>query len=233
MRDNIYIGKSTEETVQQAVKRLILIGKKAIADRGIFTLALSGGTTPKSIYKELCKNHRHSLDWSKVWIFFSDERCVPPTNEESNYKMAMENGIGSLNIPDSQIFRMKGEIDPKESAADYQKLIYFYVPDLAFDLVMLGMGEDGHTASLFPKTEALNNETDLVTSNWIPELNTNRLTFTFKLINQANEIDVYVLGKSKAAVVKEIFLEEKKYPIQQLDFCKTHFFLDDASAHLL
>jgi 6-phosphogluconolactonase len=233
MHESVYIGETSEQAVKFAANELIQLGQQAIDKKGLYTLALSGGSTPKAIYKELSKNHQKSLDWSKVLIFFSDERCVPPSSEESNYKMALESGIGSLGIPPSQIFRIVGEEDPKNSALAYENLIKQHVPGQLFDLIMLGLGNDGHTASLFPNTEGLKNNKDLVISNWVPSLNASRITFTFKLINQARHIHVHILGSSKASIVREIFSEEKKYPIQRLDYAKTLFILDDASTVFL
>lgn len=235
MIEKIYIG---DDAIHFAVEQLIEAGRAAIAERGWFILALSGGSTPKAIYQELAARHQQSLNWRKVRIFFSDERCVPPTSNESNYKMAMENGIASLGIPENQIYRMKGEMDPPGAAREYQDWVVKHVPDQKFDLILLGMGEDGHTASLFPDTSALQNTEDLVVSNFVPKLNVHRLTFTYRLINQAIRICIPILGESKAPMVKEIFSGEKhekmkRYPIQGVDFTKTLFILNPQSASLI
>lgn len=219
--------------IEIAVQLLLQAARAGIAKRDKFTLALSGGSTPKVIYKELAEKHKESIDWKKAFIFFSDERCVPPTSDESNYKSAMENGIGSLGIPEEQIFRVKGENDPKEAAQEYEELIKKHVAQERFDLIMLGMGDDGHTASLFPGTEALNETKRLVVANFVPKLDTWRVTFTFPLIDRAHNVNVYILGASKAPMVKEIFSQEIKYPIQNLDLQKTVFILDEGSQSML
>lgn len=225
-----YIGKNSEEAVKYAIRQIVHAAQEGIKTRGKFTLALSGGSTPRAIYKRLTKS---SLDWKKAFIFFSDERCVPPTSDESNYKMALDSGIGSLGIPESQIFRIKGEIDPTLAATEYQSLIETHVPNATFDLIMLGMGDDGHTASLFPETTALTETSRLVVANFVPKLNTDRITFTYPLINKAHHINAYILGASKAPMVKEIFSNKECYPIQKIDFKKTIFILDEDSASML
>ena len=127
-----------EDPIAFAKEYFLTIAKEAIIKRGLFTVALSGGSTPKALYNQL-KHCKDAIDWSKVYIFFSDERSVAPTDSESNYLMAMENGFSELPVPKTQIFRMKAENNIKENAIAYEALIKQYVPNESFDLILLGM----------------------------------------------------------------------------------------------
>lgn len=202
-----------EESVQFAAKHLVDTAKEAIEKRGECYLALSGGSTPKAIYQVLARDFANQLDWSKVWIFWSDERSVPATHPDSNYKMAMENGIGDLPIPGKQILRMVAEENIEANAAAYEQLIREVVDDLEFDLIMLGMGDDGHTASLFPNSPALAVEDRLVTPNFVEKKDTYRMTFTFSLINRARHKVLYVIGDNKKDMVPLVLFDKNHtYP---------------------
>lgn len=225
-RRDLIIPGNAEQTIRFCAEHLIKVGSQAISERGFFTLALSGGSTPKPIYKLLTsKDYRSRLDWKKVKLFWSDERCVPPTHPESNYHLAMEMGFSTLGIPEKNIFRMPAENpDLMEAAKDYEVQILENVPDGVFDLITLGMGEDGHTASLFPKTHGLHPNNQLVIANFVPQKNMWRMTLTFECINQAHEIAIYVIGKSKASTLKEILnshYDPDTYPIQAVG-TRTH-----------
>lgn len=189
----------------------LTIAREAIAARGRFTCALSGGSTPKVIYKAL-STQKEALDWSKVDLYFSDERCVPLDSPESNYHSAWESGFKELVKPD-QIHPMYSGGDPQEAAAAYDKLISGKV----FDLVMLGMGEDGHIASLFPFTHALTVDDRDVVANFLPEKEEWRITMTYPAINRAAHIHLYVFGKEET--VKRILSEPydpDRYPVQKI-----------------
>lgn len=202
-RRNIVLPGNAKETVIFAVEQLIAIANESIAERGVFTIALSGGSTPKAIFELLAKEpYCNQIDWNKVRIFWSDERSVPPDHPDSNYHMAMHAGLNSLPIQDKNIFRMTAELDIEASAIKYEELIRTILPSGEFDLIMLGMGEDGHTASLFPKTLALHSVDRLVVANYVPQKNTWRMTLTYKCINSARYIAIYVIGESKAAMLK-------------------------------
>lgn len=225
-RRDLIIPGDADKTIQFSVEQFIAVGQTAINERGFFTVALSGGSTPKTIYQQLSDTkYRTRLDWKKVKLFWSDERCVPPTDPESNYHMAMKAGFATLGIPEQNVFRMPADDpDPTLAAQQYEKTILENVPQGIFDLVMLGMGEDGHTASLFPKTHGLHPGTRLVIANFIPQKSTWRMTLTFECINQAREIVIYVLGKSKAAMLKQVLnapFEPDSYPIQNIG-TRTH-----------
>lgn len=220
-RRDIVVPGDMQETLTFCVQHFITIGVKAIAARGKFAVALSGGSTPKAIFQLLASPaYRDQLDWKNTLIFWSDERCVPPTDSESNYHMAIESGIGSLPIPKEQIFRMPADSKDLSAAANsYEALILKYIPNGSFDLVMLGMGEDGHTASLFPKTHGLHTDEGLVIPNYVPQKNTWRMTFTFACINASHNIAIYVLGKSKATMLNNVLtapFDPDTLPIQNI-----------------
>lgn len=200
-RRNLFIGKSEDESISFAAEHFANTARKAIQQRGQFFVALSGGSTPKAIYQRLIQVR--DLDWSKVFLFWSDERAVMPDHPESNYGNAMKY-FSKLSIPEHQIFRMKAERNIEANALDYEEKIRHYMGKHLFDLVMLGIGEDGHTASLFPNTEALSITDRLVVANHVPQKNTDRMTFTFPCINESAHIAIYALGKSKQEIVPKI-----------------------------
>jgi 6-phosphogluconolactonase len=219
-RRDLAIPGNQEESVEFAVRHFLEIAKSAIAKRDCFTVALAGGSTPKAIYRQLVKSKEiDEIDWGKVLVFWSDERCVPHTHSDSNFKMAMENGIGKLPIPEKNIFPMPGEGDPEANAEAYEKSIQKHVPYQVFDLVMLGMGDDGHTASLFPKTHGLHPNSRLVIANFVPQKDVWRLSFTFDCINEARLSVFYVMGASKAKMVQRVLAgpyDPDSYPAQRV-----------------
>lgn len=235
---NIAILKNEEETIDFCVEHFIYLAKKAIADHGNFFVALSGGSTPKAIFQELANPlHRDKLDWTKVHLFWSDERSVPPNDLQSNFKMAMDAGFSTLPIPIDHIHRMKAEGDITAEAKQYEMLIIQKVPNQSFDMVMLGIGEDGHTASLFPKTAGLHSEDELVIANFVPKLDTWRMSLTFKCINQAKNIVVYAIGRGKADILWSIFhakYEPDVFPAQGVGIQFTNkslWIMDKAAAY--
>lgn len=222
-RRDLIVPGDQKQTIQFCVDHFITVANEAINSQGIFTVALSGGSTPKTIYQQLAnEKNRSQIDWSKVFLFWGDERCVPMDHPESNYRMAMEAGFATLPIPKSHIFPMPatGDVEQLEQGAEqYEKLIVQHVPKCSFDLVMLGMGEDGHTASLFPKTHGLHTVGKLVIANYIPQKQCWRMTLTYECINDAKNIAIYVLGESKAKMVKEVFTtayDPDTLPIQKI-----------------
>lgn len=215
----VIIPGNHAETLEFCINHWLEAAEDAIADHGFFAVALSGGSTPKAIYKGLvASDAAQALDWSKVFFFWSDERSVPPSHEESNYHMAMEEGgLHLLPIPRENVFRMVAETEIEENAKLYEEVILRKLGGHAFDLIMLGMGEDGHTASLFPHTEALHAKDRLVVANFIPQKNTWRMTFTYACINAAQEICLYVLGDGKKHTLVDVLmspLQPEKFPSQ-------------------
>lgn len=202
---NIAVVGNENETVDYCVEYFIKTANTAIKDHGFFTVALSGGSTPKAIFKKLSEEENAGkVDYTKVLLFWSDERNVAADNIESNYKMAMDAGFGSLPVLEDHVFPMDGTGNLEFNAKAYEALIESAMPSKKFDLVMLGMGDDGHTASLFPNTSALHVKNRLVVANDVPQKKCSRLTLTFDCINQAKNIVIYVLGKGKADMIVQV-----------------------------
>ncbi|MES2121923.1 MAG: 6-phosphogluconolactonase [Chlamydiota bacterium] len=216
MRKLVVPGDS-QKTLQYCVEHFVRIAQESIQDHGAFYVALSGGSTPKAIFQHLCgPPYLEQIDWSKVHLFWSDERAVAPTDPDSNFHMAMEAGLKNMPIPQEHIHRMVAESHIEENALAYENTILKNRP---FDLVMLGMGDDGHTASLFPHTEGLKVKDRLVIANYIPEKNTWRMTFTFPCINNASHIAVYILGAGKKQILKQVLAaadDPSSYPVLQV-----------------
>ncbi len=200
-RRNYIVPGNAKQTIDFAVEHWIHSAQRAIQQRGKFAVALSGGTTPKAIYERL---GQEKLDGSKIWLFWSDERAVPPNHPDSNYQMAMESGLGKLSIPPNQIFRMVAEKEIEKNALDYEEKILHFLGNHLFDLVMLGVGEDGHTASLFPNTPALEENHRLVVTNYLLEKKSWRMTLTFPCINQSYAAAIYAIGHAKHLIVPKV-----------------------------
>jgi len=210
-----------------AAERFVELGQAAIDARGCFSVGLAGGSTPKRTYELLASEaYREQLNWSKVHIFFGDERCVPPDHSESNYRMANEALISRVSIPPPNVHRINGLGDAVANASLYEdELRTFFNPASwpRFDLVLLGMGDDGHTASLFPGTKALVEPRAWVVANWVEKFGTFRITLTAPAINHAANIAFLVTGATKAERLLEVLrgaLDPEKLPsqlIQPLD----------------
>ncbi len=235
-RRTLILPGNHDETIKYAVEHWVKCANQAIQERGSFLVALSGGSTPKKIFQELSTNYKKSVDWKKVYLFWSDERPVPPDTSESNYHMAMtEAGLSTLPIPIHHIYRMVAELDIEQNAAAYEAKIRELVKEAQFDLVMLGMGDDGHTASLFPNTDALKEREKLVIANYVTQKNCWRMTFTYTCINQARAICLYVLGASKAEILQKVLLstlDTTTYPSQNVGTQdhKATWIIDDAAS---
>jgi 6-phosphogluconolactonase len=175
-----------------------------------FTVALSGGSTPKGLFSLLASSYRERLPWNKIFFFWGDERHVPPDSSESNYRMANEALLSKVPIPASNIFRVRAEDpDANRAAAQYEQTLRdFFHPAAGsfpqFDLILLGLGPDGHCASLFPGTAALQEKSRLVVANWVDKFKTFRITFTVPLINQAKAVEFLVGGADKSAALYEV-----------------------------
>jgi 6-phosphogluconolactonase len=208
------------EVAAAAAERVLELSESAIELSGRFSVALSGGSTPKALYQLLATNdYAPHLDWPSIDVFFSDERCVPPDHGESNYRMAREALLSKVTIPGDNVYRMHGESpDPNEAAKEYGETLKEKFGDTGgIDLVLLGMGADGHTASLFPNTEALKEQKHRCVANHVPQLNTWRLTLSAPFINRAANVIVLVTGAEKAARIVEVLEGEpdpQRLPIQ-------------------
>ncbi len=233
-RRNAVIAGNEQEAIEFSANHFIKCAKEAIRFHDSFFVALSGGSTPKKIYQTLAEKHKNDIDWGKVFLFWSDERAASATDSDSNYKMAMDSGFKNLPVPANQIFRMKGENDIALHAIEYEKIIHKVLDGRHFDLIMLGIGEDGHTASLFPNTLALSENSKLVVANHVPQKNTWRMTFTFKLINSAHNIVFYALGKSKREILKKV-IENNEFPASRVgtELHPALFILDNESGTFL
>src|SRR5580692_1910405 len=172
-----------QELFHAAAEQVIDTANRSVAERGRFTIALSGGSTPKSLYTLIAANASATLPWDRMFFFFGDERHVPPDDPDSNYRMVKESLLSTAAIPPANVFRVPAENPDADAAAEMyeQTLRNFFA--LApgefprFDLILLGIGPDGHTASLFPETAALQEKARLVVANWVEKLNTSRITF--------------------------------------------------------
>lgn len=235
------------ELAQEAARRFEAIAREAIERQGRFAVALSGGNTPRTIHSILAAEPFASqLDWSKVYIFFGDERCVPPDHADSNYGMARDTLLSKVPIPAENVHRMRGEDNPEKAAEAYSTELksFFGLAQAGgpspenyprFDLIFLGMGPDGHTASLFPGTAALQERSKPVAANYVPKLGMNRLTLTAPAINRAANIIFLVAGADKAPALHQVLEGEYQpqiYPSQLIrpSHGKLVLLLDQAAA---
>jgi len=226
-RPRVQVFDDAEAVARGAAERFVELGQAAIDARGCFSVGLAGGSTPKRAYELLASEaYREQLNWSKVHIFFGDERCVPPDHSESNYRMANEALISRVSIPPPNVHRINGLGDAVANASLYEdELRTFFNPASwpRFDLVLLGMGDDGHTASLFPGTKALVEPRAWVVANWVEKFGAFRITLTAPAINHAANIAFLVTGATKAERLLEVLrgaLDPEKLPsqlIQPLD----------------
>ncbi len=239
---NIRVFPDVDALSIAAAREFIRCAGEAIAARGRFTVALSGGSTPKRLYQNLAAEpFRSQVDWGRVEFFWGDERCVPPDHPDSNYRMAREAILAALPIPAEHIHRMEGERSDLDAAARDYEAVLARVFDInvggeppAFDLILMGMGPDGHTASLFPHTKALEETTRWVVANHVPQLNTNRLTLTRPILNRAQEMLFLVAGADKAERLAEVLTgppDPKRLPSQSIQpDGRLVWFVDSAAA---
>jgi 6-phosphogluconolactonase len=211
----------TKNFVADAAGFIVDLARNALAERNQFRIALSGGNTPRPVYTELAQTAR-DLPWEKMLITFSDERCVPPDDEQSNYRMARETLLVPAAVPDKSIMRMRGEIDPQIAAQEYQDNVDLLAAQRGeqiyrHDLILLGLGEDGHTASLFPETAALNETTRRVVANFVPKFGSWRLTFTVPLINQARNVCFLVNSSKHKDLIERVLKGDAQYPAARVN----------------
>ena len=248
---SIEVFPTAADLFHTAAEEFIRVARAAIGAQGRFTVALSGGSTPKALYSLLAANYA-DFAWSRIFLFFGDERHVPPTDPDSNYRMVNESLLTKIAIPAENVFRVPAENpDAAAAASDYEaQLRRFFELQSGdrpgdqpgdrpgefprFDLILLGIGPDGHTASLFPDSPALDEQTRLVVANWVAKFNTHRITFTFPVLNRAAEVMFLASGADKADMLRQV-LEGKNIPplpsqrVQPSDG-KLLWMLDEAAA---
>jgi len=211
----------TQNFVHDAAEFILQHARAALAERDQFRIALSGGNTPRPVYTEFARIGRE-LPWDRVFFTFGDERCVAPNDAQSNFRMARESLFVLAAVPEKSIARMRGEIDPQLAAQEYQdnldllaaqrgEIIYRH------DLILLGMGDDGHTASLFPGTAALEEKTRKVVANFVPKFDSWRITFTFPLLNQARHICFLANANKNAARLEAVLEGDQQYPAARVE----------------
>ncbi len=230
-----------QELFAAAAEEVVRAANDAVSKRGRFTIALSGGSTPKSLFNLLATNARTVLPWDRTLFFWGDERHVPPTDPDSNYRMADEAMLAKIPVAKENIFRMATENPDAAAVAEAYEQTLRKVFELqpgqvpVFDLILLGMGPDGHAASLFPGTDGLREKSRLVIANWVEKLKTSRLTFTLPVLNAARCVAFLVSGLDKAPALHAVLEGDapgEQYPsklIQPADG-KLIWFVDRAAA---
>ena len=234
----IEVFRDADELSTQAAREFSELAENAIAARGRFAVALSGGSTPKKMFQQL---ENISMDWRYIHLFWVDERCVPPDHPDSNYRMTAEVLLNHIEIPERNVHRIQGELSPEQAVLVYEKeLRGFFEEQLpVFDLILLGLGSDGHTASLFPGSPALQDK-----ERWVVEVKHNtpppplvdRVTLTFPVLKQAGEVIFLVSGKEKSGILSKIFKSSSisdPIPVSELsdNQSNTRWFIDrDAAA---
>src|SRR5215207_383198 len=213
---SVHVYGSSEELAGADAREFAARAEEAIEERGRFAVVLAGGSTPETLYGILARDYADRIDWSNVYVFFGDERSVPPHHEDSNLKMASEALLD--HVPVGNVHRIRGELPPDEAAEAYEEDLrkFFQTEDVPrFDLILLGIGADGHTASLFPETPALEVHDRWVVANPVPRLDTTRITLTIPIINAALAVYFLVEGEDKAEAVREILegdADPRAYP---------------------
>jgi 6-phosphogluconolactonase len=236
MKLNIF---NTEAEVLTALaEHFVDIANSSIAERGKFSVALSGGSSPKKLYELLASlSYADKVDWAKVYFFFGDERNVPQTDKDSNYLMAKKALFDPLMIDPSNVFAVDTTLEPKDAAKKYEEEIiqFFDEEELSFDLILLGLGDNSHTASLFPHTPVLHDRIPGVTEVFLQDQQVYRITLNAPLINEARNIAFLVYGEAKATAVHHVLEDEEdieEYPAQLIEpiVGEIEWFLDEAAA---
>ncbi|MDB5172724.1 MAG: pgl [Phycisphaerales bacterium] len=221
MEREIKVVPDMAELVREAADRITDAARRAIAEKGSFSIALSGGRTPEGLYRLLASEpYRSAIDWGKVEVYFGDERSVPPDSDQSNFRMAHEALLSKVPIPKEDIHRIRGEIDPNAAAIEYGQLLKQKFGDGGVDMALLGMGDDGHTASLFPGTAALQETHHRAVANHVEKLNTWRVTMSAPFLNRSRAVMILISGADKAKRVAEVLegpRDPERLPIQLVE----------------
>jgi 6-phosphogluconolactonase len=214
----VHIFPDLEALSHRAASMFVKAAADALAEKGKFSAAISGGSTPLGLFSLLGTKYADKIDWQSVHIFWADERCVRKENDKSNFKHADDLWLSKVPLPAENIHSVKGELDPLESALWYEHDIrdaFDYARLPAFDLILLGMGDDGHTASLFPAAESLAESRRIAMPVYVEMLRSWRITLTLPVLNNARQIMFLVSGKSKAPVLADILdvpVKKSSYP---------------------
>lgn len=246
LRIKYYVEPDPAALARRAAHYFVEMVGEAVAGNGHARIAISGGSTPKATFQLLADPNqpwRYRMPWENLDLYWVDERTVPPDNADSNYRMTREALLDTAPLKPEQIHRMEGELDPEVAAARYETELRtsFRIEGAEmprFDLVALGMGPDGHTASLFPHTQAIHEVTRLVTANQVPQQNTWRITLTWPLINHARSVFFLIAGEDKAEILKQVLTgprDPERLPSQLIWPCSgiLTLILDKAAAALL
>jgi len=212
-KTDVHISANSEELARFAAEQFVRLAIEAQRERGLFTVALAGGSTPKTLYVLLAseqESYRAQLDFGMIHFFWGDERHVPPDHPDSNYRMASEAMLSKVPVPLENVHRIKSEMaDAEEAARDYEQVLekFFKLENgqlPRFDLVVLGMGSDGHTASIFPDSDVINEKRRLVVAPWVEKLRSYRITLTPPVLNKAASTIVLVSGAKKAEILHKV-----------------------------
>lgn len=237
-RSGIRIFPDLEALSHAAAAEFASIAGEAVERRGRFSVALAGGSTPRMLYTRLASEPlKRDIPWTSVHVFWGDERCVPPELETSNYRMAYDALLQGVPVPSGNIHRIRGELEPEKGASLYEAELRDFFAGVAlpgFDLVLLGLGRDGHTASLFPADPVLEVQDRLVTPSYPAEIKTRRVTLTLPVINSAETVLFLVSGKEKADIVAKVLSEPflpRGLPAQRVrPNGSLQWFVDEAAA---
>ncbi len=216
----------SDDLARAAAVQLMELSAAAVAERGVFQLALSGGSTPKKLYALLAGDPAFAtFPWDKTQLFFGDERHVPPDNADSNFRMVKETLLSSGHVPEANLHRVLAELDDAtQAAAEYEADMRRHFDNASsldgfprFDVILLGMGPDGHTASLFPGSPALEERTQWVAANWVEKFKTHRITFTFPVLDACRAALLLIAGADKAPMIRQVLGDPRgTYPIERV-----------------
>lgn len=236
----ITVFPTASELFVAAADEFFRIVTKALAEHDVANVALSGGSTPRALYeliaeRTITETALKTIDWRKVHLFFGDERSVPPTDKESNYRMVRESLLSNASLGATRVHRIHSELPPENAAELYEgDLKEHFGQELPkFDLILLGLGPDGHTASLFPETAALDVNDRWVVANRVPQQNTTRITFTYPVLNNADEVLFLVAGAEKSEAVRRALIARDVPAAQVQPKGKLCWFVDQAAAELV
>ncbi len=239
MKGDVHIHRDETALFRACAERVAMMAAECVEERGAFHIALAGGSTPEGVYRLLAQSPlKGIIDWSRVHVWFGDERCVPPDHPQSNYRMARAALLTQVPLPEAQVHRIVGEMPPERAAQAYAEELKRYAPRASdqvpvLDMILLGTGPDGHVASLFPGTDILKRRKPAA-AVFVPKLDSWRISLTFPVINAARHIMLLVSGRKKADIIRHVFLRRtdvNPLPVQLLrPSGQLEWYLDQAAA---